>query len=263
MVKNTYYINQSVGNCVYLGGEVLINKKYHAKFKCKCGNHFIADIVTVARNSKKYCSDGCELKKLLPSNKKPTHGQSGTTEYRAWKSIKERCLNQKSDSYIDYGGRGISICKEWLDFSVFFKDMGYKPTKGHSLDRFPDVNGNYCKENCRWATSEQQNRNRRDNLKFTYNGEEKCLSELAKELNISKSTLRRWLLSGEKVSPDIKNGIKPKERHISYNGMTKSITQWAKHLNINRNTLYAKIRKGYDLGNVILEPIKKRKLKQS
>lgn len=88
------------------------------------------------------------------------HGMSESREYSSWHMMKERCLNKNSKQYHNYGGRGIKIFKPWIDsFSTFFNDMGKRP-KNTSLDRI-DNNGNYEPNNCRWATSEQQNNNQR------------------------------------------------------------------------------------------------------
>lgn len=75
--------------------------------------------------------------------------------------MKQRCTDQNQKRYHDYGGRGITICKEWLNsFETFYKDMGKRPVYCHSLDR-ADNEGNYNKDNCRWATRTTQQRNSR------------------------------------------------------------------------------------------------------
>ena len=83
------------------------------------------------------------------------------SEYAAWVCMRQRCRNPKHAKYRLYGARGITICPEWETFEQFIKDMGLKPSPELSLDRI-DNNGNYEPSNCRWATSSQQNRNRRE-----------------------------------------------------------------------------------------------------
>ena len=85
-------------------------------------------------------------------------------EYHSWNSMKNRCNNPNLKEYKNYGGRGISYDPRWEDFREFYKDMGKRP-EGTTLDRI-DVDKNYCKENCRWATREQQQHNLRIHKKI-------------------------------------------------------------------------------------------------
>jgi hypothetical protein len=81
--------------------------------------------------------------------------------YQCWSDMKQRCYNKRCRDWPNYGGRGISVCERWLeDFQNFLEDMGPKP-EGLTIDRV-DVNGNYCKSNCRWLSREEQCRNRRE-----------------------------------------------------------------------------------------------------
>ena len=80
-------------------------------------------------------------------------------EYSTWYWMKQRCNNSNHPNYEYYGGRGITVCKEWKIFKNFYLDMGRKP-QGLTLDRI-DNDGNYCKTNCKWATEEEQKANRR------------------------------------------------------------------------------------------------------
>lgn len=83
-----------------------------------------------------------------------------TPVYSSWKGMMQRCYYPKHSRWKYYGGRGIEVCDSWHDFKVFYEDMGDRPP-GKTLDRFPDKNGNYCPDNCRWATPKQQANNSR------------------------------------------------------------------------------------------------------
>lgn len=115
------------------------------------------------------------------------HGMYGTKIYSRWDAMKARCLNKNSKFFKHYGGRGITICKEWLKFENFYKDMGNCP-QGKSLDRI-DNNGNYYKENCRWATQEEQCNNMRKNHLLTYKNKTQTIAQWSRELGIGYSTI--------------------------------------------------------------------------
>lgn len=125
----------------------------------------------------------------MSKDKHYLHGMCRYPEYGAWLIMKGRCNNKNNPSYCYYGGRGISVCKEWDNFKTFIIDMGRRP-KGRSLDRI-DSNGNYCKENCRWATKIQQANNTRDNKKIEYNGKIYGLRELSKKTGITQKLLAK------------------------------------------------------------------------
>lgn len=119
------------------------------------------------------------------------HGQSHkTSEYDIWKAMKQRCANQNNIGFQNYGGRGVSVCERWAtSFKNFFEDMGPRPTPEHSIDRFPDMDGNYEPANCRWATPEEQTRNKRNNVWIEYQGRKMIMEDWATFFNIDQSTL--------------------------------------------------------------------------
>lgn len=139
---------------------------------CSCGKSKAIRADSLMSGASKSC--GCKLKESNIKNK-TIHGKMNTSTYRSWKSLKHRCLNKDSSSYPYYGGRGISICQRWYEFSNFISDMGERP-EGCSIDRI-DVNGDYCPENCRWATGKEQARNRRNNRVMRTDNGDMCLSE--------------------------------------------------------------------------------------
>lgn len=111
----------------------------------------------------------------------------------------QRCLNPENTAYARYGGRGITVCERWqASFEAFYADMGPRPSPQHSLDRIDNA-GPYSPENCRWSTSKEQARNRRDNRMITYQGSTLCLMDWAIKLGISNSTLSVRLLRGWSV----------------------------------------------------------------
>lgn len=122
-----------------------------------------------------------------------------TPEYGAWSRMRIRCQNPASPDYGLYGGRGIKVCERWLNsFQNFYEDMGARPSVNHSIDRINN-DGNYTPENCRWATIDIQNRNRRDNINITYKGETMVLLDWAQVLGIPYKSLWRRFKSGWSV----------------------------------------------------------------
>ena len=113
------------------------------------------------------------------------HGKSGTRVHNLWLGIIARC---QDDCDENYGARGIKVCERWLDFNLFFEDMGYPPTNEHSIDRI-DVNGNYQPDNCRWATRIEQARNTRRNTFLNHNGKSATIAEWSEITGIKAPTI--------------------------------------------------------------------------
>lgn len=136
---------------------------------CDCGNEFLERADRLSGNGKTL-RESCGCVRTKNQRKAVLkHGMTGSPEYKSWDSMKQRCRNPSDKDYPRYGGRGIRVSPRWDSFEVFLKDMGPRPGFGYTLDRI-DVNGNYEPGNCRWATSETQNNNRRDNVKIAVNG---------------------------------------------------------------------------------------------
>ena len=148
---------------------------------CKCDCGLIKNVSgSSLRTGRANACFSCSMKK---------HDLSFHPLYMVWSGIKTRCFYKKSHEYHIYGGRGITMSDEWkISFQTFYNDMinGYK--NGLEIDRI-DNNGNYCKENCRWATKSENLRNKRDNIYLNIDGVSKTIIDWAKDLNINPSTI--------------------------------------------------------------------------
>lgn len=157
-----------------------INKNTFWIVVCDCGNTTKVDSTSLVRGRTKSC--GC-----LSRERSTTHNLSGTPTYKSWQAMMQRCTNIHDDNYPHYGARGISVCDKWRTFEGFYEDMGDRPDST-TLDRI-DVNGNYSKENCRWATNETQQNNKRTNTRIKFNGKVQTLAQWARELNVDYELL--------------------------------------------------------------------------
>lgn len=118
------------------------------------------------------------------------------SEYNIWKSMRNRCYCPTNQKYNYYGGKGVTVSKRWDSFKNFLSDMGPKPTKYHSLDRFPNKKGNYEPGNVRWATPKEQANNTSSNVIYEVDGVSKTLAQWAEEINIHgcviTNRIRKW-----------------------------------------------------------------------
>ena len=128
-----------------------VNRRTMWDCQCKCGNIKSINSYSLLTGKTKSC--GC-----FRDNFKITHGMSNTPIYSSWECVIQRTSNPKDPHYKDYGGRGITVCKRWLKFENFYKDMGERP-KNKTLDRI-DNNKGYSKKNCKWSTKSEQQWNR-------------------------------------------------------------------------------------------------------
>ena len=157
--------------------------------RCDCGKEIAVTTNHLRSGHTKSC--GCYAKEVsIQNGLKKKHGLTKTRIHRIWTQMKTRCFNPKDEHYKDYGGRGITICDEWLNNLQAFHDWAI--ANGYSdeltIDRI-DVNGNYEPSNCRWITTKEQNFNKRNTVFVTYKGETKTLAEWSSETGINYQTL--------------------------------------------------------------------------
>lgn len=137
-----------------------------------------------------------------PNPRRTTHGMlvggKCPPEYDAWRQMKARCFNKKHSQFENYGGRGITVCKQWMRFQNFISDMGPRPSKHHSLDRIKNNLG-YSPNNCRWTIDFVQNNNTRRNRVFRHDGLSLSVSQWARRLRIPVQTLFKRITLGRSV----------------------------------------------------------------
>lgn len=158
------------------------NRNIYWKCQCDCGNECFVRGDHLKRGQTRSC--GC-FNAEVSSKRHKAHGLTGSRLFNIWVSMRQRCNNPRDQAYNRYGGRGITVCDEWKDnFQVFYSwaiSNGYAP--GLSIDRIDNDKG-YCPENCRWATSREQARNRRGGHLITFQGETLTMVEWAEKMKI-------------------------------------------------------------------------------
>jgi hypothetical protein len=173
---------------------------------CDCGKAHVGAASHLRRGGIKSC--GCL--QVDNGRAKATHGHSRVGEitptYRTWVAMVERCTKPQHRSFANYGGRGIVVCLRWRKFENFLSDMGERPSPQYSIDRI-DPNGDYKPDNCRWATSREQGRNRRTNHVIEIDGERMTVIEAAERFGVKDVTIRARLRAGKSAAQAV--GIAP------------------------------------------------------
>ena len=242
------------------------NKEYY-KCVCECKNEVIVLKDYLKNGHKRSC--GCLHKevtreKFLGANK--THGMSETRLFYIWKTMKVRCNCKTNKNYKYYGGRGITICQEWLeDFMNFYNwsiANGYNenaPKNAITLDRI-DNNKGYCPENCRWTSQKVQANNNRHNHPITYNGETKNIGEWAEVFNLTRHIILNRLRKGWSLDKTFMTPKKNNPTHfITYKGITRTLSDWAKKININSTTLSMRLNfYKWSVEKALTTPVKKK-----
>lgn len=162
--------------------------------QCECGNKVIIRRHHLISDNTNSC--GC-LQKQRVSETHFIHGHNSyhqSKTHKTWHSMLQRCNNPKCQEYKNYGGRGIKVCKAWMKFEGFLQDMGERPPN-LTLDR-KNNDGDYCKENCRWITNKEQQRNKRTNRAITIGDETKCVAGWCEELGLRYHTVITRLQRG-------------------------------------------------------------------
>lgn len=182
-------------------------------FRCECGKTVLDTPYRVISGHRKSCgcmkfkNMTCENIGFIPRN---LLSKTEIIFYNKWERIRTRCYNKKHQKYPIYGGRGVVMCDEWRTNAWNFINWCKETHPGDfslTIDRI-DSNGLYSPDNCRWANTITQNRNRSNTSKVIYDGEEITLAELAEENNIRLETLRKRVKSGWSIEKALTTPVK-------------------------------------------------------
>lgn len=172
------------GMLTVIGLQDTNSRKTYWVCQCDCGNIKVVRSDSLQSGAIRSCGCMKKAQEKINLTKHHSHKMSGTRIYHIWRGMKDRCYNVHSPSYYRWGGRGITICDEWKDnFSAFYSwamENGY--SENLTIDRI-DNNGNYEPSNCRWATMEEQSRNRQSNVVIQIGNSKRHLKNGAKFLS--------------------------------------------------------------------------------
>jgi hypothetical protein len=177
-----------------------------------------------------------------------------------WKGMRNRCSNPNEVNYHRYGGRGIKVSKEWSNAVAFIRDMWPRPSPAHSIDRI-DVNGNYEKSNCRWATNKEQNRNKRNTRYVIFKGKKICMSELAEGYGQDASRIINRI-KNLGWTPDqavgIEKRVNPLTTELTFDGVTLPFKEMAAKYGKSVVCLHKRLESGMPLSEALTRPIEAR-----
>lgn len=192
--NSTPKVGDVFGRWTVITASIRHNGRPASECRCECGS------IGIVRNAKLVCgaskSCGC-----LRNDEMTKHGatrrsaRKDSHEYWIWNTIVQRCTNPNVKNWMDYGGRGITVCERWLSYEGFIADMGKRPTDGHSIER-QDNDAGYSPENCRWATRPEQARNKRNNHFIELFGKRQHLAEWASEYGVDHTLIISRLSRG-------------------------------------------------------------------
>lgn len=224
------WLVKELGEPYYPPNSKYARKRYNCV--CDCGTIKVVEGSSLSGGKTKSC--GCLRKEIVT-----THGHSAHPLYSVWQGMNHRCSDSTHVSYKDYGGRGIIVCNEWSGIPTgllqFIGDMKESYMSGLELDRI-DVNGNYCKENCTWATPSEQAINRRpigtnfDAHLITFSGKTMCLSQWADKTGINSAAIcHRLSRLGWSVEKTLTTPVYVRKIHITVNTIEYSMKDVFKH----------------------------------
>lgn len=226
------------------------NEKRYWLCRCSCEKEIEREVSQSALRNGYSKSCGC-LTVDATTERNLKHGMHYTPTHQSWTAMIARCHNPNTINYINYGGRGISVCERWrTSFDAFLEDMGERP-EGMTLDRI-DNEGNYNPGNCRWATKREQFANRRVTRHLEAGGIKKPITEWAEELGVSPKVIKLRLERG--WTPEQSVNLAPPPNPIlvlSYDTRMLELADWARVTGLTPQLIYSRINRGWTSGQAL------------
>ena len=177
----------------------------HVRWLCKCSCGKESTVMSFSLKNGRTKSCGCLIQEIKTKHGHKKDGKI-TGIYKSWFCMKQRCNNPHNKDYPSYGGRGIAVCKEWLEFSNFLKDMGEQPPN-QTIERIDNDKG-YCKSNCCWATRTRQARNKSNTRFIRHGGIRQSIDNWSEETGIPKAVIRSRLARGWSIEKTLTTAAK-------------------------------------------------------
>lgn len=218
--------------------------------KCECGATKAVSTSHLKNGGVKTCGN-----RLCKTGRK-THGMSHTRLYRIWRAMIERCTCETNVGYKNYGGRGIKVCPQWLEFINFYSEMksGYK--EGLSIDRVNN-DGDYCLVNCKWSTPREQNNNRRGNKIIISKGIAKTCAEWSRDLGGNPCLVQLRIKQGWTKERAVTEPINLyHSKLITFNGMTLTDKEWSLKIGGSRDLVRTRLRRGWSKEKALTTKLK-------
>lgn len=253
-------VGERSGSLVALGEAPLrvttVGSRRRWVVRCDCGDIMEID-ATAFRIGRATMCRKCRSATRAVHGCAATKGRRATNEYEIWSGLKSRCKNPNSESYADYGGRGIKVCERWEKFENFLADMGPRPSRAHSVERVDNGKG-YGPDNCIWATLDVQAVNRRDNRRITHDGVTKTLSAWARQIGISHyalSTRLEKLSVSEALTRGKKQNVaKRSGAFVEYQGEQRVLEELGALFGLPVYVIRGRLRLGWDIERALTTP---------
>lgn len=240
--KNDKHIGERYGRLVIIGVD---RRQKHKRYRCLCDcGRVTYQRINVLRN-KSVVSCGCYHREMA-ANEKFKHGYARERLYKVWSGMKQRCDNPNHKAYGQYGGRGIRVCEEWsknyVSFREFMLTHGYDPEAPFgecTIDRI-DNDGDYCPENCRVVSVQEQQVNKGDVFSFILDGKRTTISGASRSKGISRSGIQWRMRKGMTLNEAINRPLR-EVRTYEAEGQVHTLKEWAEIMRVTQNVIYGRL----------------------